>query len=232
MQFFTQESPSLIGQFLHLLQDLPELWKYYFHGVVRAKLDPQGTLGENIFLIKYIGPFQSLTRDCIDQFVDFHIHLSVHHLDILRVERAIKPITIFTDSERVDSVSTMLDVEHRSALSAHVINKLYDFAYNVIGTQMNDWLICFRKIVSDMIHYAFMLYFSSILQLSIQSFVEDGFRSPSEDIHRKHTLMHTTYLITSAGDSEELLQVAHSFFSRMKNSNFSMNVSNMHTFMS
>lgn len=157
MQFFIQESPSLIGQFLYLLKDLPELWEYYFHEVVTAKLDPQGTLGKNVFLIKYIGPFQSLTRDCVDQFVDFHIHLCIHHLDILRVERALKPITIFTDSERGDNLegegtlSTMLDVEHRSDLSAHIVNKLYDFACNLICTQINDWLICFQKIVSDVI---------------------------------------------------------------------------------
>ena len=73
--------------------------------------------------------------------------------------------------------------------------------------------------------YSLIWLIISILQLSIQSFVEDIFRSQLESIHRKFTLMHTTHLIASAGDSEELHKVAHHFFLRTKNSNFSMNVS-------
>ena len=118
------------------------------------KLDPHETLGKNMLLIKYIGPFQHLAQetDGLDQFVDFHVHLCIHHLDILRVERALKSITFVSDAEVISSEegtpSPMFDIEHRSDLSVHVVNKLYDFVCRLTCSQMKDWLVCFRKVVS------------------------------------------------------------------------------------
>ena len=139
-----------------MLKKYPQLWEYYFHEVVQTKVDPQGTLGTNVFLIRYIRPFRTLTEDCVHHFINFHIHIYVHRLDILRVERALKPLTILSTSESLSESESPWDVENRSDLSAYIVNKLYDFVCTIEPSQMKQWLNCFHKIVSINLHIDFV----------------------------------------------------------------------------
>ena len=146
-----QDTPTLIGEFLNLLKVSPEIWEYYFQEVLTTKVDPKGILGKNVFLIKYVQPFQRITEesDCLHHLIDFHIHLYVHRLDILRVERALKPLTFFSNSQSLTECESPLDVEHRSNLSAYIVNQLYDFACTLNSSQIKVWLSYFHKVVSN-----------------------------------------------------------------------------------
>ena len=131
------------------MKDFPSLWQQYFEAVLTTKVDPEETVGRNIFLIKYIKPFQNLSQECLDQFIAFHIHLYVHRLDIIRVERALKPLIFFTMSEKEETLHPMLDVEHITDLSVYSVNKLYEYVCHLDDDhKMEEWLSCFHKIVS------------------------------------------------------------------------------------
>ena len=56
--------------------------------------------------------------------------------------------------------------------------------------------------------------------------MDDVFCSQAENIDRKFILMHTAYLIASAGESDELYSVAHKYFLQMNNAISNINVSN------
>ena len=131
-----------------MLEEYPNLWVQYFHEVIRRKLDPHETLKEGVLLIEYIEPFQSMEEKAVlHHYVSFHVHLYVHHLDILKIERALKPVTVFPVGA-LKPKEILDDVQHKSNFSAHIVNTLYDYLCSLCSSQMKQWLISFHKIVS------------------------------------------------------------------------------------
>lgn len=135
-----------------MLQECPKLWVHYFHEVIRKKLYPHETLKESVLLIKYIEPFQDIEEKAVlHHYVSFHVHLYVHHLDILKIERALKPVTVLPVGS-LKPKEILDDVEHKSNISAHIVNKLYDYLCSLSSNQMKQWLISFHKVVSHQIN--------------------------------------------------------------------------------
>lgn len=64
----------------------------------------------------------------------------------------------------------------------------------------------------SLIEYNHAYVTTAYLQLSIQSFVIDVFSNLTKDIDRKLIIMHATYTIASAGESDELYEVARKVF--------------------
>ena len=131
-----------------MLKEYPKLWIPYFDEVIRNKLDPHETLRESVLLIKYIEPFQKIDEKAVlHHYVSFHVHLYVHRLDILKIERALKPVTVLPVGS-LKPKEILDDVQHKSNFSAHIINKLYDYLCTLCSSQIKQWLISFHKIVS------------------------------------------------------------------------------------
>ena len=131
-----------------MLQECPELWDCYFNQVVRKKLDPHETLRESLILNKYIEPFQTLDeKPVLDHYISFHVHLYVHHLDILRIERALKPMTILL-IDPGEAREIMGNVECKSSFTTYIVDKLYDYLCSLSNSQMSHWLNAYRKVVS------------------------------------------------------------------------------------
>ena len=140
-----QGNSHILGALLKCLSEYSDLWKAYFDQVVKKLYCKE--IDQNRFLLKkYIGPFVDLhEQECsvVGHLVRFHTHLYVHKMAILKVQRALQPITYIETTG-----NTKLHGEGLPNFSAYIIMELSAFLSSQNPQDMEKWLRCYHSIVS------------------------------------------------------------------------------------
>lgn len=139
--------PNLIGTLLDWIENHPQLWEIYYEEVLQKKLSSH--LKNDPWIKKYLASIINLSgKDLpiIEVFLRFHIYLYVHYLDILRVVRALRPLTLFhhdfPESEKE------FGTDSSQSFSSYIVHKLYQFLHTQHSSGMQEWLKCYQNIVS------------------------------------------------------------------------------------
>ena len=135
-----------------MLNCLPKFWKEYYDEVVFKKLHYHEGTVKKMLEDLYIGVFSSLQNQPINHLIRFHIYLYEHHLDIFRVERALKPIElVHQKSGPIENEQEQIFIEDKNNLSCYIVHKLFAFLSNQPTGDIGEWFKCYHNIVRTII---------------------------------------------------------------------------------